>query len=226
MNIPTRIDSDPHIIDNDLRNIMGNVDDLDYAGYDLDEVDQTRPSTEGIMIPDDKFGRGGSMGDLPRDYVTFDRMIDRNVDDEPYISDKNMPGRVNPNGFYAIDAENYLTTHDQYDAIYKERVNNTRPTRSRYNCRPHMGHRNIRFSKPSENNSMKMEYEPEHNAMQKKEYMDNLEHLGYVGGSAHTGTTGGNGAAKIIVITFASIVGFIILVCIIVLSYLWYTNKN
>ena len=98
----TRIDrrkrytgSDPHIMNDELKSI----------------------------VPNEVYGSGGSMGDLPRDFVLFDRMIDRNVDDMPYKSNKNTFGRVNPVGFYAIDDQNYIRTQDQYDAIARERVN-------------------------------------------------------------------------------------------------------
>lgn len=123
--------NDPFIMNRDLKNVVGARDDIDAIDYDLVDNDidvqrdrdiQRRRSVGRVNVPP-RLGRGGCGKDLPRDYQLFNKMIDRNVDDMPFITDKNAFESVKPVGFYKIDDGNYFSTQDRYDALAKERVN-------------------------------------------------------------------------------------------------------
>jgi len=122
---------DPYIMNRDLKGVKGDRDDFEYCDYGLMDRNlnsqligdiQRRRAVGQTSVPDERYGRGGSYGDLPRDFEIFDRRIERGVDDTTYLSDKNTPDRVNPVGYYDVYDPNYFKTQDNYDALIKERV--------------------------------------------------------------------------------------------------------
>jgi len=52
----------------------------------------------------------------------FDDCMESGIDDTTYLSNKNTSDRVNPVGYYGVHDSNYFTTHEDYDALIRERV--------------------------------------------------------------------------------------------------------
>lgn len=139
-------DHDPYIMNRNLRNIKGARED--FENNDLIDRNLKRQSIDTMQrqmavgqarIPDDRYGRGGTYGDLPRDFEIFGTKINRDVDDTTYMSDKNSLDRINPIGYYDFYDPNYFKTQNTYDTSSKDRVRdgfkNRRDERSDMNRR-------------------------------------------------------------------------------------------
>lgn len=94
---------DPFVMNRDLRAV--NPDDGAFEDIpedrDLSNVRRryadNRGAVGGADVPDQRYGRGGSYGDLPRDYQLFRERIERDVPDKPFDSDlRGRRGYIQP----------------------------------------------------------------------------------------------------------------------------------
>jgi hypothetical protein len=106
--------NDPYIMNRDLKNVSGARDDEDdmdeFTDYPVDRElkklrDYERASHRDVgqyMVSSDRYGRGGSYGDLPRDFEIFSKQIKKGLGDEIYVTNKVLqnPHDVEPVGFY------------------------------------------------------------------------------------------------------------------------------
>ncbi|VBB18548.1 hypothetical protein YASMINEVIRUS_1011 [Yasminevirus sp. GU-2018] len=131
---------DPYIMNRDLKDVEGDRDDFD--NYDSGKVDrelavhragdaQRRKNVGQARVPDPRFGKGGSYGDLPRDFEIFNRRVDRGVDDTSYVDDRNTASRVNPDGFYEDSDPNAFESHRDYETRVRSRANRRAPSPGR-----------------------------------------------------------------------------------------------
>lgn len=126
---------DPYIMNRELRGVDGANDDgqdmdefndfpVDKELTKLREYEKTRKRSVGqANVPDDKYGRGGSYGDLPRDFDIFSRNSDREVDDTSYV--RNGPakrGQIEPSGFYDKYDPNTFSHQEVYDTRARRNV--------------------------------------------------------------------------------------------------------
>lgn len=89
---------DPYVMNPDLTSTpsltVGNEDNADYStDNELAKLRsyerRSRGTVGGTVVPDQRYGSGGSFGDLPRDYEIFNRRISENIDDYPDENDVN-----------------------------------------------------------------------------------------------------------------------------------------
>ena len=125
-------DRDPFVMNRDLRGVEGALDDdremNEFTDYPIDRelkklYDYEKSSRHDVgqsRVPDDRYGRGGSYGDLPRDFEIFSRGVERNLDDAPY--DDGAPRGIEPNGFYEQHDSNDLHYLSDYDDRLKRSV--------------------------------------------------------------------------------------------------------
>lgn len=127
---------DPYVMNRELRSVEGADDDgedmdefndfpVDKELSKLREYERTRKRAVGqVNIPDERYGRGGSYGDLPRDFEIFSRRTDRGVDDTTYVRDEATAGRgqIEPKGYYDRFDPNSFAHQSAYDARAKRNV--------------------------------------------------------------------------------------------------------
>lgn len=99
---------DPFIMNPDLTSspslTIGNEVDADYStDNELSKLRsherRSRSHVGGSTVPDQRYGSGGSYGDLPRDYEIFSRRLTENIGDYPdqrNINGKTHSNKVNP----------------------------------------------------------------------------------------------------------------------------------
>jgi hypothetical protein len=129
-------DRDPFVMNRELRGVQGAMDDdkemNEFTDYPIDRElkklydyeKSSRYDVGGSRIPDDRYGRGGSYGDLPRDFEIFSRGVQRNLDDLPYVdgASESGAGNIEPNGFYEQHDFNDLNYLSDYDDNLKRTV--------------------------------------------------------------------------------------------------------
>lgn len=93
---------DPYVMNKELNNVQGISDIYDYENpFDLDIVSSrkenmmNRRSVGSVDIPDQRYGRGGSQGDLSQDIVDFSRVMEREIQDMPYETEHEA-GHITP----------------------------------------------------------------------------------------------------------------------------------
>jgi hypothetical protein len=126
---------DPYIMNRDIKDVQGNRIDDDHISHgrtrfpeEMHELsassDYERRGRAGVgqaRVPDDRDGRGGAYGDLPRDYEIFNRDANRKLDDTAYVSDISSRRGVHQDGFYGEYDENDHGSHSRYDRQMKRR---------------------------------------------------------------------------------------------------------
>jgi len=131
---------DPYVMNRELQGVEGADDDgqdmdefndfpVDKELAKLREYERTRKRAVGRAdVPDNKYGRGGSYGDLPRDFDVFSRSSDRDIDDTTYVrDDPERRGQIEPSGFHDIYDANSLSWQTDYDTQARQRVGQRRP---------------------------------------------------------------------------------------------------
>lgn len=101
----TRYDvRDPYVMNRELQHLGGEKSDI-YDDDDPEDMDlvslrreniASRRAVGGVDIPDIRYGKGGSQGDLPRDMVDFARLMEREIQDMPYNTQEHEKGHIMP----------------------------------------------------------------------------------------------------------------------------------
>lgn len=186
---------DPYVMNRELRGVDGANDDgedmdefndfpVDKELSKLREYERTRKRGVGqINIPDDRYGRGGSYGDLPRDYEIFSKQSDRNIDDTTYVREDSSRSRrhIEPTGYYDSYDPNTFASQDTYDARAKRAVtfrNKSRPMRGPGASREESGVQGVESDIRSEEHTAEThveQYAPLDEPMEDDVRVDNYE---------------------------------------------------
>jgi hypothetical protein len=116
---------DPYVMNKELQ-IQGDsdfYDNEDPSDYELSssrhELSANRRAVGQTNVPDFRYGRGGTQGDLPRDMVDFAALMERDIQDMPYetnnVNNKRV-GHVMPyEGKYLYDRDAPDRSHAYLD---------------------------------------------------------------------------------------------------------------
>ena len=135
----TRIDrrkrycgSDPYIMNKNLQDGSylpegGPDDDIDYDDVEPDmELNKLRKwenrnkgAVGSDMVPNEKYGKGGAYGDLPRDYEIYNAYTAPSIQDNQQWGEEPKPGQVMPD-----DLDDLEYPLGEYNLAYQQNVEN------------------------------------------------------------------------------------------------------